>query len=379
MTKLSFLFLSANSPWAYGLAEALAQNHPTHAVQFYDWLTYYRHKPTWSKRIPPSLLNRSIHVLPTGYSGRLELLFRFYLQQLIQHWCRQLKRDSGEHPWVIAPEPYLAPWVHKVPVERLIYYNFDDYVLYRPNRKQRILEQEKELIERATMTLCASHSQLLALQKHHPHRASHIHHFPHGVVATYLNPQPEKHPEPMTVGYIGNLGDRLDWQLIYQIIKACSEITFVFVGGLDEQIMIDQGDWQATRQAVLALSNVRHIGKVPSDQVSDYYWSFAINWIPYVVKHPFNQAACPTKIMDGIASGHPILSTNIPECRLYPDWITIFDSVEDAITLIRQQLTLSGKPQTYEKSLKQLEFARQNTWQIRAQALEKLIFESSSH
>lgn len=375
MEKLSFLFLGANSPWTYGFAEALAHHHHTHAVQFYDWRTYYLLKPTWSKRIPPFLLNRSIQVLPTGYAGRLETLFRFYLQQLIQRWCRQLKQRSGESPWVILPHPDFAPWVRNIPSERLIYYNFDDYVLYRPNRDKKILEQEKELVERATITLCASHFQLNAFKKRYSHRASHLCHYPHGFVDTYLNPQVENPPEPMTIGYVGNLGDRLDWQLIYQVIKACSRLTFIFVGGLDEQIMLRQGDWQATREAVLGLPNVRHIGRVSSDRVAKYYWSFAVSWIPYVVEHPFNQAACPTKIMDGMASGRPILSSDIPECRLYPDWITIFNSAENAIALIHKQLAFSGKPEAYEKSLKQLEFARQYTWQVCAQTLENWLLQ----
>lgn len=374
MGKLSFLFLGANSPWTYGLAEAISQNHHTHAVQFYDWRTYNLLKPTWSKRTPPSLLKRSIHVLPTGYAGRLEKLFRFYLQQLVIHWCQQLKHVSGEHPWVIASEPYFTPWVRKVPPKQLIYYNFDDYVLYRPNRKDKILEQEKELIERAFITLCSSYFQTITLRERHPDRASRIHHYPHGFINTYLNSQPDNPAEPMTVGYVGNLGDRLDWQLIYQVIKACPEITFVFVGGRDDQGTIKLEDWQPARETVLALPNIRHIGRVLSDQVAKYYWSFAVNWIPYVVNHKFNQAACPTKIMDGIASGHPVISTDIAECRLYPEWINIFYSAEDAIALIRKYLALSEKPEVYEKILKQLEFARQHTWQARAQTLENRLF-----
>ncbi|KAF3884593.1 MULTISPECIES: glycosyltransferase family protein [Nostocales] len=373
MQKLSFLFLGANSPWAYGLAEALAQQYHTHAVHFYDWRTYYRLRPNWSSRNPPSLLKRSINTLPTGYAGQLEKLFRIYLQQLVKNWCQQLKQSSGESPWVIASEPHFAPWVRKVPSERLIYYNFDDYVLYRPSRKDRILAQEKELIERAAITLCSSYSQLVALQKIHPYASNRIHHYPHGVVNTYLNHQPEKSPEAMTVGYVGNLGNRLDWKLIYDVVKACPEVNFVFVGGIDVSAEETSADWYAALKAVFELPNVRNVGKVPSDQVAHYYWSFAINWIPYVVDHSFNQAACPTKIMDGIASGRPIFSTDIPECRLYPKWITIFHNAKDAVTYIRQQLASYKNPEVYKKSLRQLSFAQQNTWQFRAQSLEKLL------
>jgi glycosyltransferase involved in cell wall biosynthesis len=370
MGKLSFLFLGANSPWTYGLAEALAEYHHTHAIEFYDWRTYYLLHPKWSSRTPPKWLQRSMEVLPTGYAGRLEQLFRPYLQRRIQHWCQQLQHASGEVPWVITTHPYLTYWVRQVPSDRLIYYNFDDYVLYRPERKRQLLEQEQELIQRATVTLCASYSQLMAFQKRYPHRSSHMHHFPHGVIKTYLNHQPEKQPEPFTVGYIGNLGDRIDWQFVYQVIKNCPEITFIFVGGRDDQSMADLPDWQSYREAALALANIRHIERVPADQVAQYYWSCTVQWIPYQVSHRFNQAACPTKIMDGIASGCPIISTDIPECRLYPEWITIVHSPEEAIVQFRQQFTLT-KQESFTKKLKQLEFARQNTWQSRVQLLEQ--------
>lgn len=374
MGTLSFIFFSANTPWTYGLAEALAQYHHTHAIQFYDWQTYNLLKPTWSSRTPPSLLQRSMPVMPSGYAGRLEKLFRFYLQQKIRHWCQQLTKLSGEHPWVIVTEPYITSWVRKVPSERLIYYNFDDYVPYRPYREKQILQQEKELVERAKVILCASKAQVISLKERHPHRASHIHHYPHGVVSTYINHQPEKPSENKTVGYVGNLGDRLDWQLIYEIITACPDITFVFVGALEDQNMLEQKGWQATRQAVLTLPNARHIGQVASDKVAEYYWSFTINWIPYLVEHRFNKACCPTKIMDGIASGRPIISTPIPECCLYPEWISIFYSKENALSLIREKLALPDEPK-FDNTLKQLEFSRQNTWENRANTLEKILWQ----
>lgn len=371
----SFLFLGANSPWVYGLAESLGQHYHTHAVEFYDWRTYKLLHPTWSNRTVPPLLQRTFRVMPTGYVGKLEILFRFYLQYLIKHWCQQLFILSGEQPWVIASYPYLAPWLRQLPSERLIYYNFDDYLLYRPERQQQIQQQESELVERAAMTLCASRFQTLAFQKRYPHMADVIHHFPHGFVNTYFNLQPEKPSEPMTVGYVGNLGDRLDWQLIYQVAQSCPDITFVFVGDRDETPF--QTGWRQKREAVLKLANVRHVGKVPPDQVARYYWSFSVNWIPYLVDHSFNQAACPTKIMDGIASGRPVISTAIPECCLYPEWINIFDSVESATALIREQLTLLKKPESYNFSRKQLEFARQHIWQNRVLTLEKLLISNN--
>jgi teichuronic acid biosynthesis glycosyltransferase TuaH len=374
MGKLSFLFLSANTPWVYALAEALAKNHATYATYFYDWLNYRRLQPTWPNTTPPALLQRSMQIFPPGYAGQFEWLFRPYLQGQIQCWCQQLQETTGEHPWVVAPYPYLAPWVRKILSQRLIYYNLDDYILYQPSREAKILQREDELIERAALTLCLSQFQVDALQKRFPHQADRIRHYPLGVVESYLNPQPERSPEPMTVGYIGNLIERVDWQLVYQVAQACPEITFVFVGGWDSFAgESNKQDWQVKRAAVLALPNVRHVGKVPQAQVGQYYWSFAVNWIPYDVTDPFNQASCPTKVIDGIASCRPVLSSDIPECRLYPEWISIFDSVEDAIAKLRQQLALKETADYAEKRFQQLAFAQQQIWSIRAQTLENFL------
>jgi teichuronic acid biosynthesis glycosyltransferase TuaH len=317
------------------------------------------------------LLSRTSHL---DSKRCLEPLFRPYLQRQIKQWCSQLRQEGGAHPWVIAPYPYLAPWVRRVPNDKLIYYNLDDYVLYQPNRKEKILSQEAELVDRARLTLCIAQFQVEALQRRYPHKADCIHHFPLGVEAEYINPNPNPYAEPQTVGYIGNLIERVDWVFVEQVVRACPEVTFVFIGGLHEfREVIAVPQWQSHRATVLSLSNVRHIDRIPQTEVGQYYRSFAINWIPYTVTHPFNQAACPTKIMDGIASGRPVISTDIPECNLYPDWIDIVRSPEAAAAVIRQRLDRSGTPEAIAKSTRQLEFARQHTWSVRARTLLELL------
>jgi len=378
MCKLSFLFLSANTPWVYALANNLAKQYSTIATRFFDWRTYNRLQAIWPSSTPSPLLQRSINVLPPGYTGNFECLFRGTLQSRVTNWCEVLREASGEHPWVIAPYPYLAPWVRRIPSEKLIYYNLDDYTLYKPSRKSRILALETELLERSALTLCLARFQAEKFQKWFPGKARSIYHFPLGVMEKYLNPHVQESPEQMTVGYIGNLVDRVDWQLVYSVARACSEIKFIFVGGLENSRSPVEKTWQTYREATLALPNTRHINKVSQEQVAQYYWFFAVTWIPYDIAHPFNQASCPTKIMDGIASGRPVLSTDIPECRLYSEWITIFYSIEQAIILIRKKLGRYGKgnSDSASKNAKQLEFAKKQTWGNRVKYFEDVILKT---
>jgi len=369
----SFLFLVANTPWVYALAEALGTKYPTHATWFYDWRNYRRLRPAWGKPASPKLV-RSLKVLPPGYVGQLEPLFRPYLQRQVQQWYRQLQTATGVAPWVIVPYPFSVPWVRHLPSDRLIYYNLDDYVHYQPARKTKILAQEANLIQRSAMTLCLSQFQVEALRKRYPHRAAIIHHFPLGVAEDFINPDVGRSPQPNTVGYIGNLIDRVDWQLVYQVANSCPDLTFVFVGGLNDFPGDTQPQpWKTERAKALALPNVRHIEKVPQSEVTRHYWSFAVNWIPYDIHHTFNQASCPTKVMDSIASGRPVLSTDIPECRLYPGWIRVFHSVEEAIALLRQQLNEAATSVGQEKQWQQYQFALQQTWQHRAKTLVSLL------
>jgi hypothetical protein len=77
--------------------------------------------------------------------------------------------------------------------------------------------------------------------------------------------------------------------------------------------------------------------------------------------------------MDGIATGRPMISTDVPECQLYPEWINVFHSPEKAVNLIRQQLNLVGTQEAFDKSIQQLKFAEQQTWQARSETLINLL------
>ena len=363
-----FLFLSANTPWVYALAESLAAEDPVHAVRLYDWRTYWAQQPSWPKPPDGGDLRRTLKALPTGYAGRLEPLLRPYLRYKLRRWQEQLRDRSGADPWVVAPYFYLAPWVtREVDAGRLVYYNLDEYTRYRPNRSDEIRTQEDRLVERAAHTVCLSKYQVQTLRERHPEHAGQIHHFPLGVQDEYINPDPTRTPTPETVGYVGNLTDRVDWDFVHDVVTRLSEYTFVFAGGIEEES--DPPEWKRTRRAVFDRPNVRHLGRIPQAEVTEVYWSCAVNWIPYDPEHPFNVASCPTKVMDMIASGRPVVSTPVPECTLYPEWIEIAESPSEAGSTIRT----ASENHRDETAARQTAFAREQTWDARARRFRNIL------
>jgi glycosyltransferase involved in cell wall biosynthesis len=309
--------------------------------------------------------------MPPGYVGYLDLIFAPFLRRKLSRCVTKLStkanRASGETPWIIATYPWFERALSSVPDGRLVYFNLDDYVLYQPKRAQKILRQEAELVRRAAITLCLSQRQVENLQARYSEKAATIRHFPLGVREDYLNPTPDCVSRRQTVGYIGNVIDRVDWRLIGAVARALPDITFLFLGSSEG---FGGGgsrpDWKQERATVLALPNVRNFGRVPQEAVREHYWDFSIFWIPYATDHAFNQAACPTKIMDGLASGRPVISTDIPESRLYPEWITVVQSADEAISAIR---CLLGRSADGKMERAQVDFARRHIWSRRAETL----------
>jgi teichuronic acid biosynthesis glycosyltransferase TuaH len=359
ISKRPALVLAANTPWVYALAQCLANHTPVTALRVYDRANHRRLKPQWPETA--SAVNRVSIVMPQGYAGTLELLFRPLMRALVARERRRLRRMTGFDPIVVAPYPFLASWVRGVPQDRLVYYNFDEYPFYQPSRTQRILRQESELVARASLTVCASAHQVKTLQVRNPMFADRIRHFPHGVVEDFLNPEPQRPPLPRSVGYVGNLSDRVDWDFIAAVAGLMPDTKFHVVGRLDPEA--DDSGWRAARKRTLAMPNVVHEGEVPQAEVRRHYWRYAVNWMPYDTRHGFNIASCPTKIMDALASGRPFVATDIPEVRLYPDRIHVAAS-RPAAAAERLRALLSGA--IAHDARAQVAFAEGHTWPVRA-------------
>jgi glycosyltransferase involved in cell wall biosynthesis len=370
-----FLFPSANTPWVYALAENLAQQgNPSYAVTVYDWRTKRIFNPKWPARPCPEALKRAAWTYPPGFMGRLEPLFRPFLKA---RWGSALRELGSAAPWVVNPYPWLVESFRGLAPGRMIYFNLDDYQLYRPERTELVTREEDELVGRSELILCLAQTQVAAFQRRYPAKADRVRHLPLAAVEPFLNPAPEGGFRENTVGYIGNLIDRVDWKLVLAVAKRMPETEFVFVGYSNVSSGGGQHPgWELVRDEVLKLPNVRQIPTVPQSEVGKHYWSFAVTWIPYATDHIFNAASCPTKIMDGMASGRPVLSTDIPECRLYPEWITIFHSVDEAVELIRRELASVRGPDAAGKSKRQVQYvASSHTYKERARRVQEWVAE----
>ncbi len=96
--------------------------------------------------------------------------------------------------------------------------------------------------------------------------------------------------------------------------------------------------WWADCARLLDRPNVHAIGWRPQETLAQYYQSFDVSLIPYRLDHPFNRACSPTKIMDAMGSGRPIVATAIPECRLHAERFHVAEDADEYLAAVRQLL-----------------------------------------
>ncbi len=270
--------------------------------------------------------------LPTGWMKQFPTWGMRPISRSIERWRAEF---APEGPLaLVMTYPHYLYLRDRLKPDKSVYFNIDDYSQYWPRCADRVNELERQAAREADLTVCVSKLRCDELQQAVPEAASKIHHLPHGAPTISIGPIPHKTaaepPEDLAklpgprFGFVGSLEDRIDWTLLSRLADAFPKSSIVLIGKAGS---VPKGVWQEDRARCLARPNVHRLGWKTQDVIASYYAAFDVCLIPYRADHPFNRACCPTKIMDGMGTGRPIISTDLPECRLYRD---LFDVVEDS-------------------------------------------------
>ncbi len=269
-------------------------------------------------------------VLPSGWMKQFPRLGMRPIRRAIEDWR---SRHAPEGPLtLVITYPHYLYLRDLVRPDVLLYFNVDDYTQYWPRCADRVKALECQAVRESDLTVCVSNARTEALRAAVPEASSRIRHLPHGAPRPALGPDScavpaappadlAAYPRPF-LGYVGTLEDRVDWKLLNAVAERFSEGTVVLLGRPDPSA---RGSWVADRRRCLSRSNVVRMGWRPQEELGAYNRAFDVCLIPYRADHPFNRVCCPTKIMDYMGTGRPIVSTDLPECRLYE---RLFDVVE---------------------------------------------------
>jgi teichuronic acid biosynthesis glycosyltransferase TuaH len=282
-------------------------------------------------------------VLPSGWMKRFPRLGMRPISRAVRAWWATQPR--GWRKGLVMTYPHYLYLRDLVVPDVSIYYCVDDFSLYWPSEAERIRALERDIVRAADATVCVSRLRTEELQSLVPDAAFRIHHIPHGAPTPFVSEQPLTRPAdaPLDLariprpylGYIGSLEDRVDWELMDQISTTFANASIIVVGRVKEAV---HEPWWESCARFLSRPNVHALGWRPQQDLARYYQAFDVTLIPYRIDHPFNRVCNPTKIMDAMGSGRPIVATAIPECRLHSERFHVVENAGEFTDAVGQIL-----------------------------------------
>ncbi len=180
-----------------------------------------------------------------------------------------------------------------------------------------------------------------------------------------LSPSPYQHDKPNIV-YVGHLYDYKGIPTILETANQCPEYNFHLVGGLDRDITAVR-----SRIEEMSLSNVVLHGYQPQANVPAYLWHADVLLLPPSLNHASARWTSPVKLGEYLASGTPIVVSQIPAME---DWLTekevMFFQPDSAESMAKAiHTTLNETSQTQLRTQAGLKLAQTFSYRQRAQTI----------
>jgi teichuronic acid biosynthesis glycosyltransferase TuaH len=367
--RLALAVADANWYTTENLFREVEKDHvSTLLLKCYDYYNaWMRGLPPWAwgrelARHGPDLWQHDL-VLPSGWMKRFPSWGMRPIGRSILRWREQEARDA--RLVLVMTYPHYLYLRDLVRPDRHIYFNIDDYTQYWPQCARQVNELERRAVREADLTVCVSRLRAEELRAAVPEASERIRHLPHGSPSSSLSEHPWGRPAPAPadiaslprpiLGYVGTLEDRVDWALLHRLGEALPHASIAVVG---REAGRRHGPWYDDYRRCLARPNVHTLGWRPQESVHQYNRAFDVCLIPYRVDHPFNRACSPTKIMDYMGTGRPIVSTALPECQLYDHLFHVAAGADDFIDSVREILDADSDDGRAEQ---RFDWARANT------------------
>jgi glycosyltransferase involved in cell wall biosynthesis len=277
--------------------------------------------------LPRNLTTLSPVMLPFGNP----LVRRFNRDSVVRTVRRKMAELEFHDPILLTTLPNATDYLGAFEEKAAVYYCVDDFTLWPGVNRRLVAEMEEKLLAGVDLLVCSS-PELARLKQRDGLRTEVI---PHGVDFEHFaragSPPCETVPalaglKKPAIGYFGLLGEWVDLPLLEEITRRHPEWTLVLIG----TVVAD-----TTRLA--AYPNVLFTGPISYDRLPDHVAYLDALILPYLTEGR-GQSITPLKLREYIATGKPVVTTDIPECRLYQDVINIATSHNEFVAALERAI-----------------------------------------
>jgi glycosyltransferase involved in cell wall biosynthesis len=236
---------------------------------------------------------------------------------------------------------------------KVVYDCLDAHGEFSTNRPQILAEAERSLASSADLVVATSEALRLRMAAWSPQARLLPNACDFALFAEI--PPPAPRPGHLTVGYVGAVDEWFDMALVTELARLRPDWSFEIVGGLESASL-----------AAPRLSNLVFRGERPHREMPGFHARFDVEIIPFRLS-ALTHATDPVKLYEAAAAGRGVVATPMQSLETFArrGLVRLAATAADFAREI-EAAAAEGAP----GARRQREFARENTWDLRAQALE---------
>ena len=304
------------------------------------------------------------YILP--FRGKKYLLGGEWVNALNQYiikrvFTKQIKDLGLVKPIFIVGDAHAHPLLKTIDKKSIIYHCSDDYTLV-PSYPESFPELEKKFIKECTLVVTTAEELKKAKQVYNSNTIA----IPNGAnIEHFFQTQDDKiriandivSLRKPIVGYIGSVFRWLNLEWIEYAAKNNQDCTFVFIGPITIDIS------KIKREKNIIFLGPRNYNDLPS-----YLKGFDIATIPFTIDGVTLKAS-PIKFYEYLASGVPIISTDLPDLKDFRHLVSLVQTKEEFSNSISYEIENNSQ----EKIKDRMNIAKNFSWQARFDALNEAI------
>ncbi len=261
--------------------------------------------------------------IPYSQFGIIRMLNKQFVIRAIHRNCSY---DELKQPIVISTLPITGDYINSFRNQISVYYCVDDFVNWPGIDRLLMKSLEDQLIINSDVLIVSS-DELAKIKQTDSNKPVVI---PHGVdVEHYSHAESNNRFDEITkpvIGFFGAISPWLDLDLLYEMAIRKQEWSLVFIGPCDTDV-----------SRFIKLENVHFVGKVPYEELPSYAVQFDVGIIPFLI-NDLTISVNPLKLLEYLACGIPVVSTDLPEVRKFADHVYISLNVDDFIGFTEKAL-----------------------------------------
>lgn len=164
----------------------------------------------------------------------------------------------------------------------------------------------------------------------------------------------------LLLGTLEALAKWFDYDVVRKLAEARPDYEIVLIGFLYDESF--------KNSKIEELPNVHYLGVIDYKELPRYARFFTVSTIPFLL-NDITESTSPVKLFEYMAMGHPIVTTDMRECRKYKS-VLIGKNHDDFIVKIDEALNMDKNSEYYNWLEEE---ALDNTWSKKAETLHQLV------